>query len=90
MFEGGKDTLANVYYDLRENVPVLIINVRKSNKLFLYISENFSCDKQGSGRAADFLNRWLIITKDLEKESKYRDIAFGIDELWEIDDQLEG
>ncbi len=45
MVEGGKDTLANVYYDLRKNVPVLIINVRKSNKLFLYISENFSCDK---------------------------------------------
>jgi hypothetical protein len=42
--EGGKDTLANVYYDLRENVPVVLINVKKSNKLFCVL-KNFCCDK---------------------------------------------
>lgn len=25
--EGGKDTIANMYYDLRANIPVVIIDV---------------------------------------------------------------
>jgi hypothetical protein len=31
--EGGKDTITNMYYDLRANIPVVIIDVSKSNKI---------------------------------------------------------
>jgi diphthamide synthase (EF-2-diphthine--ammonia ligase) len=27
--EGGKDTIANIYYDLKESIPVVIIGVSK-------------------------------------------------------------
>ena len=30
--EGGKKTIENVYYDLRENIPVVIINVSTSER----------------------------------------------------------
>jgi hypothetical protein len=29
--EGGRDTIANMYYDLRANIPVVIIDVSQSN-----------------------------------------------------------
>lgn len=32
IFEGGKKTIENVYYDLRENIPVVIINVSTSKR----------------------------------------------------------
>jgi predicted secreted protein len=34
--EGGKDTIANIYYDLRENIPIIIIGVCKSNTVNTY------------------------------------------------------
>ncbi|CAF1229932.1 unnamed protein product [Rotaria sordida] len=59
--EGGIDTVKNIYYDLKSNIPVVIID--------------------GSGRAADFFARWLLWTKDLDKNVKYRDIVCEIEEL---------
>jgi len=31
--EGGEDTIANIYYDLRENIPIVIIGVCESNTI---------------------------------------------------------
>ena len=31
VLEGGKDTIANIYYDLRENIPVVIVDVSSSS-----------------------------------------------------------
>ncbi len=36
MVEGGKDTIANAYYDLREHIPVVVVDVRKSNKTWFF------------------------------------------------------
>ncbi len=36
--EGGIDTLTNIYYDLRANIPVILIEVRKSNLLYVPIN----------------------------------------------------
>ena len=33
--EGGKNTLINIYYDLRDNVPVVLINVSVLERRFL-------------------------------------------------------
>ena len=31
--EGGKDTITNMYYDLRANIPVVIIDVSRCDQL---------------------------------------------------------
>ena len=84
--EGGKDTIANVTYDLRENVPVVLINVSISKAGLLSDTHTHFCYSQGSGRAADFLNRWLLYTKDHDFRSYYPETVYGIDQLDRADD----
>jgi hypothetical protein len=33
--EGGKDTITNMYHDLRDNIPVVIIDVSKLNEMII-------------------------------------------------------
>ena len=33
--EGGRDTITNMYYDLRANIPVVIIDVSKMKKMII-------------------------------------------------------
>jgi hypothetical protein len=32
LFEGGEDSVRSIYHDLRRNIPVIIINVRRQHE----------------------------------------------------------
>ena len=72
-----------MYYDLRSNIPVVIIEVKKLNARYMnvFLLLISSSIKQGSGRAADFFNRSLSYTKEVENDVNDRKTVYGIDEL---------
>lgn len=77
--EGGRDTIANIYYDLRANIPVVLIDVRQYE--YLIKKKTSFLNQQGSGRVADFFKRWLMYTKKFDDPSAESQEVYDINEI---------